>query len=70
MKESRFRGQQIAFAVQQAEVGTPVLEVCRKVGITEQTSYRWKKRFAGLMPSCLKQVTCLRSCNRLIENDQ
>ena len=39
MKRSRFTERQIAFALQQAEVGTPVLEVCRKMGITEQTFY-------------------------------
>ncbi len=41
MKRSRFTERQIAFALQQAEAGTPVLEVCRKMGITEQTFYRW-----------------------------
>ena len=49
MKKSRITERQIAFAVQQAEVGAPVLEFCRKMGITEQTSYPWKKKFAGMM---------------------
>ncbi len=35
MKKSRFTDQQIAFALQQAEAGTPVAEVCRKMGISE-----------------------------------
>ena len=39
MKRSRFAERQIAFALQQAEAGTPVLEVCRKIGMTEQTLY-------------------------------
>jgi len=34
--------------VQQAESGTPVAEECRKVGITEQTFYKWKRRMAGM----------------------
>ena len=54
MKKSRFTERQIAFAVQQAEVGTPVLEVCRKMGTTEQTSYRWKKTFSGMMPRLIR----------------
>ena len=47
MKRSRFTDQQIAFALQQAEQGTQVGEVTRKMGISEQTFYRWKKKFGG-----------------------
>lgn len=56
MKRSRFTEQQIAFALQQAEGGTPVGEVCRRMGISEQTFYRWKKRFGGLMPSEVRRL--------------
>jgi putative transposase len=48
MKRSRYTEEQIAFALRQAESGTPVAEVIRKMGITEPTFYRWKKQFAGL----------------------
>ena len=48
MKKSQFTPEQIAFALRQAESGTPVLEVCRKMGISEQTLYRRKKRYAGM----------------------
>ena len=44
---------QIAFALQQAETGTPVAEVCRKIGISENTFHRWKKKYAGMLPSDL-----------------
>ena len=47
MKKSKFTDQQIAFALKQGETGTPIEEVCRKLGISQQTLYRWKK-----------QVTC------------
>ena len=43
MKSSKFTEEQIAFALKQAETGTPVKEVMRKMGITEQTFYRWKR---------------------------
>jgi len=56
MKRSRFSDQQIAFALQQAESGTTVGEICRKLGISEQTFYRWKKRFGGLMPSEVRRL--------------
>ena len=48
MKSSRYSAEQVAFAMRQAESGTPVPEVCRKMGIAEQTFYRWKKKFAGM----------------------
>jgi putative transposase len=51
MKRSRFTEQQIAFALQLAEQGTAGGEVTHKMGISEQTFYRWKKKFGGLMPS-------------------
>lgn len=48
MKRKRYTEEQIGFALRQAESGTPVLDVCRKMGITEVTFYRWKKKFAGM----------------------
>lgn len=48
MKKSRFTHGQIAFALKQAESGMSVEEVCRKLGIRQQTFYRWKKKFDGL----------------------
>jgi putative transposase len=60
MKRSRFTDQQIAFALQQAEQGTQVAEVTRKMGISEQTFYRWKKKFGGLMPSEVRKLRQLR----------
>jgi len=44
MKRSQFTDHQIAFALQQAEGGTPVPEVCRKMGVSEATYYRWKQK--------------------------
>ena len=48
MKKSKFTEEQIAFALRQAESGTSVVEVCRKMGIAEQTFFRWKKKYGGL----------------------
>lgn len=51
MKKSKFTDRQVAFALQQAETGTPVEEVCRKMGVSQATFCRWKKVYGGLMPS-------------------
>ena len=48
VRQSRYTPEQIAFALRQAELWTPVKEVIRKMGISEQTFYRWKKRYGGL----------------------
>ena len=48
MKKGRFTEEQIAYALHQAESGTSVAEVIRKMGISEQTFYRWKKQYAGM----------------------
>ena len=56
MKRSKFTEQQIAFALKQAELGTPVEEVCRKMGISDATFYNWKKKYGGLGPSELRRL--------------
>jgi putative transposase len=64
MKKSRFTDQQIAFALQQTEGGTPVEEVCRKMGISQATFFRWKKVYGGLMPSEVRKLKQLEEENR------
>ena len=49
MKRSKFTEEQIAFALHQADTGTAVEEVCRKVGISQATFYAWKKKY-GVAP--------------------
>ena len=63
MKKSRYTEEQIAFALKQAELGTPVAEVCRKLGISDATFYTWRKRFGGLSPSELKHLRQLEEEN-------
>ena len=48
MKRKRFSEEQIAFALRQAESGTTIEEICRKMGVSEPTFYRWKKVYAGM----------------------
>ena len=56
MKRSKFTEQQIAFSLKQAELGTTVDEVCRKLGISDATFYNWKKKHGGLGPSELRRL--------------
>jgi len=67
MKKSKFTEQQISFALKQAETGTPVKEVIRKMGITEQTFYRWKKKYGGMLPSDLRKLKQLEEENRQLK---
>ena len=48
MKKKRFREEQIAFALRQADSGVPVSEILRKMGVSEATFYRWKKKFGSM----------------------
>ncbi len=63
MKKSKFSEQQIAFILKQADDGVGVEEVCRKAGISQQTYYRWRKKYAGLMPSELRRLKQLEEEN-------
>lgn len=63
MKKSRYTEEQIAFALKQAELGTPVSEVCRKLGVSEPTFYRWKSKFGGMLPSDMKRLKQLEEEN-------
>jgi putative transposase len=48
MKRSKFTEEQIAYALRQAESGTPVPDVCRQIGVSEASFYVWKKKYAHL----------------------
>ena len=67
MKKSKFTESQIAFALKQAETGTPIREVIRKMGISEQTFYNWRKKYGGLGPSELKRLKQLEEENRQLK---
>lgn len=63
MKKSRYTEEKIAFALRQAELGTPVEEVCRKMGVSDATFYNWRKKYSGMGPSELRQLRQLQEEN-------
>lgn len=67
MKKCRYTEEQIAYALKQAETGTPVAEVLRRMGISEQTFYRWKKLYGGLGAGELRRLKQLEDGNRKLK---
>jgi putative transposase len=72
MKRSKFTEEQIIGALKEAEKGTPVPEVCRKVGVSSFTFYKWRKQFAGVDVAEAKRMRELEAENsklkRLVAN--
>ena len=67
MRKARFTEEQISFAIRQAESGTPVVEVCRKIGVSEQTFYRWKRKYVGMGVAELRRIRQLEEENRKLK---
>jgi putative transposase len=63
MKKSKFSEEQIAYVLRQVEAGLPVADVCRQVGVSEATFYIWKKKYAHLGVSELRQMRQLEAEN-------
>src|SRR6266446_10331802 len=61
MKRKRFSVEQIVAVLKQAEIGVPVAELIRQMGITEQTLYRWKKQYKGLETDQVRQFKQLQT---------
>ncbi len=63
-----FTNEQIIYTLRQVEGGTSVAEVCRKTGITEQTFYRWKRKFAGMGVAELTRLRQLEDENKKLKS--
>lgn len=68
MKRSKFSEEQVAYALRQAESGTPVADVCRQLGVSEATFYLWKKKYAHLGVSELRRIRQLEEENRRLKS--
>ena len=66
MKKS-FTQDQIVATLNSVENGTSVADACRKIGITEQTFYRWKRKFAGLGVTEVRRLKQLKNENKRLK---
>jgi len=64
MKKKRFSVEQIVAVLKQAELGMPVVDLIRQVGISEQAFYRWKKQYAGLKSDQVRELKQLQERTR------
>jgi putative transposase len=68
MKKSRFTDEQITYALRQVEGGTPPADVCRQLGCSEASVYIWKKRYAHLGLTGVRELRQLRDANSRLKH--
>lgn len=64
MRPSKFTEDQIVEALRQVKAGTPAVQICHTLGITQTTLYRWRKKYVGVAVSELYEVRKLRDENQ------
>jgi len=67
MRPSRFTKYQIVQALQQVKAGTPAVQICRKLGITQTTFYRWRNKYDGVVAGGSREVRELRDENQKLK---
>ena len=66
-RKSNFTEEQIIRALKEADAGAKAVDVCRRLGVTEQTFYRWKSKFGGMDVSDAKRLKALEDENRRLK---
>jgi putative transposase len=67
MKTSRFSDSRIIAILRQAEIGSPVPELCREHGISSATFYKWRSKFGGMDASLMARLKELEDENRRLK---
>ena len=68
MKKSRFTEEQIIAALKEHERGGTTTEICRRLGVTSQTFYRWKAKYGGMEVSQARRLRELEDENRRLKH--
>jgi putative transposase len=63
MRKSKFTEAQVVAALRECASGTPASQVARKLGVSEQTLYTWKKKYASLDVSDVRKLRQLEEEN-------
>ncbi|GAB5560601.1 MAG: hypothetical protein SynsKO_22480 [Synoicihabitans sp.] len=61
--KKRHTNEQIVYVLKQAENGEKITDLCRKLGVSEATSYNWRNRFSGMGVSEMREMRQLREEN-------
>ena len=67
MRKGRFTDAQLIAVLHERDAGAKVVDLVRKHGVTEQTLYRWKKKYGGLQASEAKRLKALEEENRQLK---
>jgi putative transposase len=67
MKKVRYAEEQIIDILREAESGLPIVELCRKYGISDATYYNWKAKYGGMTVSDAKKLKQLEDENRRLK---
>ena len=67
MRKSRFTDEQIVAALKEHEAGASTSELCRRLGISQETLYRWKRKYGALEVSDARRLRELEEENRRLK---
>lgn len=67
MRKSRFSEEQIVSALKEHAAGGGTGELCRRLGISQETLYRWKRKYGGMEVSEARRLRALEEENRRLK---
>jgi putative transposase len=67
MKKSRYKEEQIIAVLREVDAGAKLQDVVRRLGVSEQTYYRWKAKYGGMEVSDAKKLKALEDENRRLK---